>query len=426
MYSCSESRMEDKIKTFSKYGDAGHGGITRYSMSPEAIMARNEFKKRMEAIGAKIEVDDVGDMYATLEGTDPDAKRIVMGSHVDSVKNGGNYDGILGVMSAMEVLETISEYKIPHKHPITAMIWTNEEGSLYPPAMMCSGIICYDYLPEDIRSKFKYEDMMASKSILDPTKTFEMALNASGYKGDKKYRLSPDKYMCMFETHIEQGPILEDNGNDIGVVDCVLGMFNYRLKFYGQTVHAGTFPMPKRRDAFLAAAEALCYLHKEIDALDIPELVYTTGEVVCHPCVHTCVPDFFDFSFDARHEDPKVLDKVLDIVKSCEDKTWGNGCTCKVEKAWNRDTVYWNKELVDFVKEAAEESGVSHQYIHSGAGHDAQFCSYVIPTTMIFVQSKDGLSHCEPEFSSVKHCTEGATVMLNAVLKADAKNEIEK
>ena len=426
MYSCSESRMEDKIKTFSKYGDAGHGGITRYSMSPEAILARNEFKKRMEAIGAKIEVDDVGDMYATLEGTDPDAKRIVMGSHVDSVKNGGNYDGILGVMSAMEVLETISEYKIPHKHPITAMIWTNEEGSLYPPAMMCSGIICYDYLPEDIRSKFKYEDMMASKSILDPTKTFEMALNASGYKGDKKYRLSPDKYMCMFETHIEQGPILEDNGNDIGVVDCVLGMFNYRLKFYGQTVHAGTFPMPKRKDAFLASAEALCYLHNKIDALDIPELVYTTGEVVCHPCVHTCVPDFFDFSFDARHEDPAVLDKVLAIVKSCEDKTWGNGCTCKVEKAWNRDTVYWNKELVGFVKEAAEESGVSHQYIHSGAGHDAQFCSYVIPTTMIFVQSRDGLSHCEPEFSSVKHCTEGATVMLNAVLKADAKNEIER
>ncbi len=426
MYNCSEARMEDKIKTFSKFGDAGHGGITRYSMSPEAIQARNEFKKRMEAIGATIEVDDVGDMYATLEGTDPDAKRIVMGSHVDSVKNGGNYDGILGVMSAMEVLETVAEYKIPHKHPLTAMIWTNEEGSLYPPAMMCSGIVCYDYLPEDIRGKFKYEDMMASKSILDPTKTFEMALNASGYKGDKKYRLSPEKYMCMFETHIEQGPILEDNGNDIGVVDCVLGMFNYRLKFYGQTVHAGTFPMPKRHDAFLAAAEALCYLHKEIDALDIPELVYTTGEVVCHPCVHTCVPDFFDFSFDARHEDPKVLEKVLAVVKSCEEKSWGNGCTCKVEKAWNRDTVYWNKELVGFVKEAAEESGVSHQYIHSGAGHDAQFCAYVIPTTMIFVQSKDGLSHCEPEFSTVKHCTEGATVMLNAVLKADTKTSIEK
>ena len=418
MYTCSLERMTDKIKTFSQFGDAGHGGITRYSLSPEAIMARNEFRKRMEAIGATIEIDDVANMYATLPGTDPDAKRIVMASHCDSVKNGGNYDGILGVMSAMEVLETVAELNIPHKHPLTAMIWTNEEGSLYPPAMMCSGIVCYDYLPEDIRSKFKYEDMMNSKSILDNKSTFGEALEKSGFKGDKKYRLSPEKYECYFETHIEQGPILEDNGNDIGVVDCVLGMFNYRLKFYGQTTHAGTFPMPKRRDAFLAAAEALTYLHTEIDKLGYPELVYTTGEVVCHPCVHTCVPDFFDFSFDARHEKPEVLDKVLAIVKSCADKTWA-GCKCEVVKAWNRDTVYWDKELVGFVKEAAEELGVSHQYIHSGAGHDAQFAAYMLPTTMIFVQSKGGLSHCEQEYSTPKHCTEGATVMLNAVLKAD-------
>ena len=418
MYKCSLERMTDKINTFSKYGDAGHGGITRYSLSPEALMARKEFERRMTAIGAIIEVDDVACMYATLPGSDPNAKRIVMGSHVDSVKNGGNYDGILGVMSAMEVLETVYEQKIPHKHPLTAMIWTNEEGSLYPPAMMCSGIVCYDYLPEDIRQKFKYEDMMNSKSILDPTKTFGMALEASGYKGDKKYRLSPDNYKYMFEVHIEQGPILEDAGNEIGVVDCVLGMFNYRIKFYGQTTHAGTFPMPKRKDAFYAASEALVYLHNEIDKLGHPELVYTTGEVVCHPDVHTCVPDFFEFSFDSRHEDPKVLDKVLAIVKSLEGKTW-HGCTCKVEKAWNRDTVYWDKKLVGYVKEAAEESGVSHQYIHSGAGHDAQFCAYVIPTTMIFVQSKDGLSHCEPEYSKPEHCTDGATVMLNAVLKAD-------
>ena len=418
MCKCSQECMTDMIKTFSKFGDAGHGGITRYSLSPAAIQAREEYTRRMKAIGAEIEVDDVGDMYATIPGSDPNAKRIVMASHVDSVKNGGNYDGILGVMSAMEVLTTIVKDKIPHKHPLTAMIWTNEEGSLYPPAMMCSGIVCYDYLPEEIRSGFKYEDMMASKSILDNKSTFGEALEKSGYKGEKKYRLSPDRYQYYFETHIEQGPILEDNGKDIGVVDCVLGMFNYRLKFYGQTTHAGTFPMPKRKDAFLAAAEALVYLHDEIDKLGYPELVYTTGEVVCHPCVHTCVPDYFDFSFDCRHEDPKVLDKVLAIVKSCENMKWA-GCTCKVEKAWNRDTVYWDKKLVGYVKEACEELGVSHQYIHSGAGHDAQFAFYVLPSTMIFVQSKDGLSHCEPEYSSPEHCTEGASVMLNAVLKAD-------
>lgn len=418
MYTCSLERMKDKIKTFSAFGDAGHGGITRYSLSEAAIMARNEFKKRMEKIGAKIETDDLGDMYATLEGSDPDAKRIVMGSHVDSVKNGGNYDGILGVMSAMEVLETVAEKKIPHRHPLTAMIWTNEEGSLYPPAMMCSGIVCNDYLPEDIGAKFRFEDMMNSKSILDPTKTFGEALDKSGFKGDKKYRLSPDKYQYMFETHIEQGPILEDAGCDIGVVDCVLGMFNYRVRFYGQTVHAGTFPMPKRRDAFYAAAQALCYMHDEIDKLGIKDLVYTTGEVVCHPCVHTCVPDYFDFSVDARHEDPDSLAKVLEVVMSLADRQWA-GCRCEVVKAWNRDTVYWNKKLVGYVEESATEAGVSHMRIHSGAGHDAQFASYMLPTTMIFVQSKDGLSHCEPEYSSPEHCTEGATVMLGAVLKAD-------
>ena len=283
MYKCSEERMKDKIETFSKYGDVGHGGITRYSLSEAAIKARNEFVKHMTAIGATIETDDVANMYATIPGSDPEAKRIVMASHVDSVKNGGNYDGILGVMSAMEVLETVVEQNIPHKHPLTTMIWTNEEGSLYPPAMMCSGIVCYDYLPEDIRQKFKDEDMLATKSMLDPTKTFGEALDKSGFKGERKNRISPEKYQYMFETHIEQGPILEDNNRDIGVVDCVLGMFNYRVKFYGQTVHAGTFPMPKRRDALYAASKALCYLHEKIDKLAIPELVYTTGEIVLPP-----------------------------------------------------------------------------------------------------------------------------------------------
>ena len=420
MFTCDVKRMDDKIKTFSKFGDAGHGGITRYSLSPEALMARAEFKKRMEAIGAVIEVDDVANMYATIPGSDPNAKRIVMASHVDSVKNGGNYDGILGVMGAMEVLETVAANNIPHKHPLTAMIWTNEEGSLYPPAMMVSGIVCNDYLPPQIAKNFKYDNMIASKSVLDGTKTFGEALEASGYKGDKKNRLNPDQYKAMFELHIEQGPILEDAGNDVGVVDCVLGMFNYRIKFYGQAAHAGTFPMHKRKDALYAAAQALCYLHEEIDKLGRPELVYTTGEIVCHPCVHTVIPDFVEFSLDVRHEDPKVREQVMEIVKSLETKEWAR-CKCEIKEAWARDTVYWDKELVGFVKEAAEEAGIKHQHINSGAGHDAQFASYMMPTTMIFVVSKDGLSHCEPEYSTPEQCTAGATVMLNAVLKADAK-----
>jgi len=389
MYECNLERMTETIKTFSTYGDAGHGGITRYSLSPEAIQARNEFVSRMKAIGAVIEFDDVANIYATIPGSDPKAKRIVMGSHVDSVKNGGNYDGILGVISAMETLETVVENNIAHTHPLTAMIWTNEEGSLYPPAMMCSGIVCYDYLPDDVKEKFRLEDKLATKDMLTGKTTFGEALEQSGFKGDKKNRLNPEQYLCMFETHIEQGPILEDAGNDIGVVDCVLGMFNYRVKFYGQTTHAGTFPMQKRKDALFAASQAIVYLHQEIDKLGYPELVYTTGEVSCHPCVHTCA-----------------------------EKDW-SGCSCTVEKAWNRDTIYWDTKLVSYVKQAAEEAGVSHQTIHSGAGHDAQFAAYMIPSTMVFVQSKDGLSHCELESSTYEQCTAGATVMMNAVLKAD-------
>lgn len=420
MYTCDVKRMDDKIKTFSKFGDAGHGGITRYSLSPEAIQARNEFVRRMTAIGATIETDDLANVYATLAGSDPAAKRIVMASHCDSVKNGGNYDGILGVLGAMEVLDAIVTQNIPHKHPITAMIWTNEEGSLYPPAMMVSGAVCHDFLPAEIAKKFALETILQSKSILDRTTTFGQALAASGFAGDKKNRINPEEYKAMFELHIEQGPILEDAGNDVGVVTCVLGMFNYRIRLFGQADHAGTTPMHKRQDALFAAAQALVYLHEEIDKLNRPELVYTTGEILCHPNVHTVIPDLIDFSIDVRHEDPKVLEQVLAIVKSLETKEWAK-CRCEVELAWQRDTVYFDKELVGYVKEAAEETGVKHQFINSGAGHDAQFASYMLPTTMIFVVSKDGHSHCEPEYSSPEQCTEGATVMLNAVLKADAK-----
>ena len=176
MYQCDLARMAEKIHTFATFGDAGHGGITRYSLSEAARQARGYFTDRMTKIGAAITTDDMGNMYATIPGSDPSAKRIVMASHCDSVKNGGNYDGILGVIGAMEVLQTVAAENIPHRHPLTAMIWTNEEGSLYPPAMMSSGVVCYDYLPENIAKGFKHENMMASKSVEDKMTTFGQAL----------------------------------------------------------------------------------------------------------------------------------------------------------------------------------------------------------------------------------------------------------
>lgn len=416
-YTSNINRMQDKISTMSKYGDAGHGGITRYCFSKDDLKARGEFVKRMKAIGAEIKTDDIGNVYATLKGSDPTLPAIATGSHTDSVKNGGNYDGILGVMSAMEVLESIVEQNIPHRHDITAMIWTNEEGSLYPPAMMSSGIVMNDYLPANIKKNFLIENMMKSKSVIDSTKTFKEALDNSGYKGDKANRLNPDDYCAMFELHIEQGPILEAGNKDIGVVTCVLGMINYRIKIYGVSDHAGTTPMKYRHDALYGAAKVLQYLHDELDKLD-DQLVYTTGEILCHPNVHTVIPDYVEFSIDARHEKPEVIEQVVDVIKSMPKEIVG--CTTDYEVAWTRDTVYFDEQLVGFVQESVNELGFSNQRINSGAGHDAQFVSYMIPTTMIFVPSKDGHSHCEPEFTSTKQCAQGASVLLNAILKRDA------
>ena len=425
-YKCSLERMSDKIKTFAQYGDAGHGGITRYSLSEASTQAREEFVRRMTAIGAKIECDDVACMYATLEGSDPNAKRIVMASHVDSVKNGGNYDGIEGVMTGMEVLETVAEQKIPHRHPLTAMIWTNEEGSLYPPAMMCSGIICHDYLPADLAKNFEYDNMMKAEPMDEsPFKNFGEALAASKWKGDKANRLSPDKYLCMFETHLEQGPILEDNGNEVGAVQLVMGMFNYRVRFHGFTAHAGTCPMAKRHDALYAASAFLVKMHEEFDKIEQgidPEFVYTTGEIYVHPCIHTCINDEAEFSLDVRHPDPAVRERVMAKLKEMAAQEWC-GCTCDIEEQWVRDTVNFNKHLIGYVEESMDELGLKWQKILSGAGHDAQFCAYVIPTTMIFSRTQKGLSHCEDEHVSDEDATAAASACLNAVLKADARFE---
>ncbi len=409
MERCDTEPMAAKIATFSKFGDAGHGGITRYALSPEDHLARDEFARRMRAIGAVVECDDMANVYATLPGSDPSLPRIAMASHSDSVRNGGNYDGILGVMGAMEVLETVAARKIPHRHPLTAMIWTNEEGSLYPPAMMSSGVVC---------GKFDKERMLESRSALDKTRTFADALAGSAYLGDERNRLSAKRYAAMFELHIEQGPILEADKKDIGVVTCVLGMVNYRIKTTGQSDHAGTTPMGYRKDALFAAARLLVLLHEKLDALD-PELVYTTGEITCHPCVHTVIPDEVEFSLDARHERPEVIAAVERVIAELPAEI--EKCRVESRKAWSRDTVYFDRTLVSFVKESADGLGVSNRYINSGAGHDAQFVSYLMPTTMIFVPSKDGHSHCELEHTSPEQCARGASVLLNAVLKADAK-----
>ena len=410
MYECDIKRMEEKITAFGGFVDTGHGGITRFSLSPAAIQARNEIKLRMTRLGLDFKTDDLGDIYCTLPGTDPDAKVIMSGSHCDSVRQGGNYDGILGVLTAMEVIETIVTQKIPHRHPIQLVVWTNEEGALYEPAMMCSGIIC---------GKFKKEEMFASVAKDGSGKTFGQALSESGFLGEEKNRIEPSKTEALVELHIEQGPVLEAGGYDVGVVEGVVGMINYEFTFHGQADHAGTFPMPYRKDALFAASQALLFLHEEFDKIGDKELVYTTGKISCHPNIHTIIPDEVKFTLDVRHQNPEIIKKCVEIIKSMP-KEWAN-CTMSYKEAWARNTVTFHKEWVDDVENAAQKLGYKSHKMYSGAGHDAQYLSEIVPTTMIFVPSKGGHSHCELEYSPVEWCWKGANVLLNTILEIDKK-----
>lgn len=401
--------IREKIECFSRFGDTGNGGITRFALSPADNLARAEFIRRMKTIGAELETDDLANLYATLPGRDASLKSIAAGSHTDSVRCGGNYDGILGVIGAMEALETVAREKIPHRHPLTAVVWTNEEGAEFPPAMFSSGILT---------GQFEKEALLKTPSAVDPRITFGDVLAKSPYLGSPERRLTADRCGALFELHIEQGPILEDAGKDIGVVTCVLGMINYRLTLRGQATHAGTTPMPKRKDALFAAARLLIELHDRIDALGCPDLVYTTGEITCHPCVHTVVPEVVSFSIDSRHKDPEVLKKVTDILRSYQGAQI-EGCACSVERDWDRDTVFFDKTLVGCVQKSVDELGYSNQEINSGAGHDAQYIAKILPAAMIFVPSDGGHSHSELEHTSVEQCRKGAEVLLGAILEAD-------
>lgn len=407
MLCCSKERLEEKITVFSKFGDTGNGGITRFSLSPEALAARDEFCGRCRALGMEIKTDDMANIYATIPGEE-DLPAILSGSHADSVRKGGNYDGILGVLTALEAVETIITEKIPHRHPLTVVIWTNEEGARFEPAMMSSGVIT---------GKFDKAKMLASTDTEGVT--FKEALEASGYMGEQANRMSAEKYMACLELHIEQGPVLESEGVDIGVVEGVCGMINYEFTFKGQADHAGTTPMKFRKDALYAAVKTIQYLHDELDKLD-SKLVYTTGKISAHPNIHTIIPDLVKFTLDARHQDPKVIKQVLEIIHNIPDMV--EKCETSYQEAWSRATVSFYPAFVDYVEKNAQEYGYTFKRMYSGPGHDAQFVTDVIPTTMIFVPSVNGHSHCEKEYTSVENCWKGANVLLKTILEIDSNH----
>lgn len=406
MIKCSMERLENKIKIFSKFGDTGKGGITRLCFTEPELQARAEFCQRCEALGMIIKIDDMGNIYATKPGK-VDLPAIAVGSHLDSVVKGGNYDGVLGVLTGLEAVETMIAEGLESHRPITVLVWTNEEGSRFRPALMSSGVIA---------GKFDQDTML---SVMDEEGvTFKEALEASGYRGDAANRFSAKDYSAFLELHVEQGPVLEAEGKDIGVVEGVLGMVNYEIKTRGQANHAGTTPMPMRKDALYAMVAVIQYLHDELDKLD-SALVYTTGEFSGGPNVHTVIPDNVRITLDARHRDPEVIRQVIKVVESLPAEI--HGCSVSYREQWARNTIDFKSDMVGIVEESAKKLGYSYKRMYSGAGHDAQYIADMVATTMIFVPSDTGYSHCEEEHTSLEQCWKGANVILHSLLALDEK-----
>ena len=406
MITCSKERMEEKVKTFSKFGDTGCGGVTRLSFTEPNLQARAEFCRRCEALGMEIETDDLGNIYAKKEGDDK-LPAIAVGSHLDSVVRGGNYDGVLGVLTGLEAVETIITEGIRTRHPMTVIVWTNEEGSRFRPAMMSSGIVA---------GKFDEQSMLAVKD--EEGITFAEAIKASGFQGDAAHRFNVKDYLAFLELHIEQGPVLEAEEKDIGVVEGVLGMVNYEIITRGQANHAGTTPMPMRKDALYAMTAVIESLHNELDKLD-SSLVYTTGEFSGGPNIHTVIPDYVRITLDARHRDPAVIRQVVQVIESLPAEI--RGCPISYRRQWARDTIDFKPEMISTVEESVKALGYPHKLMYSGAGHDAQYIADLVPTAMIFVPSDSGYSHCEKEYTSFEQCWKGANVILHSILALDKK-----
>jgi len=400
-------RLKNTLERFADYGRTPNNGVTRLALSEEDRLARDYFCSCCRDLGMDIKIDDLGCIYATLEGLE-DKPPVVIGSHMDSVKKGGRFDGILGVVAGLELVRTLVEHNIKPKVPIMIVNFTNEEGARFEPSMMASGILS---------GKFQ-KDVMMKKTDVDGV-TFEQALQSCGYEGDTSNRLT--EASAFVELHIEQGPILEREAKSIGVVECVLGMVCYEIEVTGESDHAGTTPMDMRKDALFATNNLIAQARHELGRLD-SNLVYTMGRMNVLPNIHTVIPNKVIFSLEARHTDEDVIASVEKIIQSLPDQAeLLEGCEVRVTKLWSRDTVWFDKTVCDEVEESVRSLGYSYKRMVSGAGHDAQFLASYIPTAMIFIPSVNGKSHCEEEFTPWEECEKGVNVLLETVIKLAQK-----
>jgi N-carbamoyl-L-amino-acid hydrolase len=401
-------RLWDEIIETGKIGGTVKGGVNRLTLTELDRQVRDWFKQKAESLGCTVTIDDMGAMFARRPGQREDVPPIAMGSHLDTQPTGGKFDGILGVLGALEALRTLHEAGYETFAPIEVINWTNEEGARFAPAMVSSGVFA---------GAFEH-DWASSRKDPDGI-TFAEALEKIGYRGPQKCGEHP--LSAFFELHIEQGPLLEAEGKEIGVVNGIQGIRWFEITITGQDAHSGTTPMPRRRNAILGAMKIV----EQVNAIALehaPLAVGTVGFMQVRPNSPNVIPGEVFFTVDLRHPETKTLEAMESalraaITNACKPQNLES----KVSKILDQPPVHFNPECIDCVREAAKASGYSMRDMVSGAGHDAGYVSRVAPASMIFAPCHNGVSHNEAEFTSKEQCAAGAQVLLQAVLNYDRR-----
>ncbi len=397
-------RLWDSLMEMAKIGPGVAGGNNRQTVTDEDGEGRKLFQSWCEAAGCTMGLDQMGTMFARREGTDPDALPVYVGSHLDTQPTGGKYDGVLGVLGGLEIIRTLNDLGIRTKHPIVVTNWTNEEGTRFAPAMLASGVFAGRH-----QLDWAY-DRVDAKGL-----RFGDELERIGWKGDEE--VGARKMHAFFELHIEQGPILEAEGKDIGVVTHGQGLRWIECTVTGKDSHTGSTPMNMRKNAGRGLARITELVH-EIAMKNQPGAVGAIGHIDVYPNSRNVIPGKVVFTVDMRSHLPDKLHGMESELMArapglCEEI----GVGFEAEVVGQFEPPAFDETCVKAVRDAAERLGYSHMDIISGAGHDACWINDVAPTAMVMCPCVDGLSHNEAEEISKDWATAGTDVLLHAVVE---------
>ena len=398
------ARLWSRLMEMAMVAPTDNGGSNRQALSDDDAAGRALLLGWATAAGCTAETDEIGNLWIRRPGTDPSAEPVMVGSHLDTQPTGGRFDGVYGVLGGFEVIERLNDLGIQTTRPIDLVVWTNEEGSRFQHSMMGSGVWAGKLSLDDAKDLTDVDGISVAEE-----------LKRLGWDGARP--AIPSKLAASFELHIEQGPILETEKLDIGVVTGVQGLRWFTIELGGFPAHAGPTPMVGRKDPAKAIAAIVNRVYEAVEAQG--EWARATfAQFKSSPVSPNTIPEVLSCTLDIRHPDVDVLNKMEADMRAIVDAECERlGVTASVVLQNDSPPVAFADDLVDSVERSAEALGLSHRRMISGAGHDACYVALHCPTAMIFVPCEDGLSHNEAENITSDEATRGASVLFGAVLE---------